>query len=57
MADDKWGETACAIVVADQRNIKEQQIVEFCGSRLPRYKLSKKEIFAEAFRATRQAKY
>jgi O-succinylbenzoate-CoA ligase len=48
LADEKWGEIACAIVVADQSEISEQQIVEFCGTRLARYKLPKKVIFAEA---------
>jgi acyl-CoA synthetase (AMP-forming)/AMP-acid ligase II len=48
LPDEKWGEIACAIVVADQSEVSEQQIVEFCGTRLARYKLPKKVIFAEA---------
>jgi acyl-CoA synthetase (AMP-forming)/AMP-acid ligase II len=48
LSDEKWGEVACAIVVADQSIVSEQQIVEFCGTRLARYKLPKKVIFAEA---------
>jgi O-succinylbenzoate-CoA ligase len=48
LADEKWGEIACAIVVADQSEVSEQHIVEFCGTRLARYKLPKKVIFAEA---------
>ena len=48
LADEKWGEIACAIVVADQSEVSEQQIVEFCGTRLARYKMPKKVIFAEA---------
>ncbi len=47
LADEKWGEIACAIVVADQSEVSEQQIVEFCGTRLARYKMPKKVIFAE----------
>ncbi len=47
LSDEKWGEIACAIVVADQNEVSEQQIVEFCGTRLARYKLPKKVIFAE----------
>ena len=47
LSDEKWGEIACAIVVADQSEVGEQQIVEFCGARLARYKLPKKVIFAE----------
>ena len=48
LSDQKWGEIACAIVVADQSKVSEQQIVEFCDTRLARYKLPKKVIFAEA---------
>ena len=48
LSDEKWGEIACAIVVADQSEVSEQQIVDFCGTRLARYKLPKKVIFAEA---------
>ena len=48
LADEKWGEIACAIVVADQSEVNEQQIVEFCGTRLARYKMPKRVIFAEA---------
>jgi O-succinylbenzoate-CoA ligase len=48
LTDEKWGEIACAIVVADQSEVSEQQIVEFCGTRLARYKLPKKIIFVEA---------
>ncbi|GJF08808.1 long-chain-fatty-acid--CoA ligase FadD13 [Mycolicibacterium cyprinidarum] len=47
LADDKWGEIACAIVVADQSEVSEQKIVEFCGTRLARYKMPKKVIFAD----------
>ncbi|WP_370329074.1 long-chain fatty acid--CoA ligase [Mycolicibacterium hippocampi] len=48
LADEKWGEIACAIVVADQTEVSSQQIVEFCGTRLARYKMPKKVIFADA---------
>jgi acyl-CoA synthetase (AMP-forming)/AMP-acid ligase II len=47
VSDEKWGEIACAIVVADRGEVSEEQIVEFCGTRLARYKLPKKVIFAE----------
>ncbi len=47
LADEKWGEIACAIVVADQSEISEQQIVDYCGARLARFKLPKKVIFTE----------
>jgi acyl-CoA synthetase (AMP-forming)/AMP-acid ligase II len=47
LPDEKWGEIACAIVVADQSEVSEQQIVEFCGARLARYKLPKKVMFVQ----------
>lgn len=47
LSDEKWGEIACAIVVADQSQVSEEQVVEFCGTRLARYKVPKKVIFAE----------
>lgn len=56
LPDEKWGEIAAAIVVADQNEVSEQQIVEYCGTRLARYKLPKKVIFAEAIPATRPAR-
>jgi len=48
MPDEKWGEIACAVVVADQTKVSEQQIIEFCATRLARYKLPRKVIFAQA---------
>ena len=48
LSDEKWGEIACAIVVADESEVSEKQIVEFCATRLARYKLPKKVIFADA---------
>ncbi len=47
VADEKWGEVACAVVVADQSTVSEQRIVEFCETQLARYKLPKKVIFAD----------
>jgi acyl-CoA synthetase (AMP-forming)/AMP-acid ligase II len=45
LSNKKWGEIACAIVVADQ---SEQQIVEFCGTRLVHYEPPKKPILVRA---------
>jgi acyl-CoA synthetase (AMP-forming)/AMP-acid ligase II len=47
LADDKWGEIACAIIVADDGQVSEKQVVEFCGTRLARYKMPKKVIFTD----------
>ncbi|MFV0495119.1 acyl-CoA synthetase [Mycobacterium sp.] len=48
LADDKWGEIACAIVVADQNEVSEQQILDFCGTKLARYKLPRRVIFTKS---------
>lgn len=48
LPDEKWGEIACAIVVADQTKTNEAEIIAFCGERLARYKLPKKVTFVEA---------
>ncbi len=52
-APTKVGESPHAIVVADQNGSASSRIVEYCGTRLARYKLPKKVIFAEAIPATR----
>lgn len=47
LPDEKWGEIACAIVVADQNSVSEEGILDYCGTRLARFKLPKKVIFTE----------
>ena len=48
LPDEKWGEIACAIVVADQMKTSEADIITFCGEKLARYKLPKKVLFVDA---------
>ncbi|MFL0179281.1 acyl-CoA synthetase [Mycobacterium sp. SMC-15] len=48
LPDEKWGEIACAIVVGDQGALSEQDIIAECGTKLARYKMPKKVIFADA---------
>ncbi len=48
LPDEKWGEIACAIVVGDQGALSEQDIIAECGTKLARYKIPKKVIFADA---------
>ena len=48
LPDEKWGEIACAIVVADQSKTDEAAIVAHCAEKLARYKLPKKVLFVEA---------
>ncbi len=47
LPDEKWGEIACAIVVADQTKVDEAAIIAFCGERLARFKLPKKVLFVD----------
>ena len=48
LPDEKWGEIACAIVVADPTKADEAGILAFCGEKLARYKLPKKVLFVES---------
>jgi len=48
LPDEKWGEIACAIVVADQTKVSAESIIAFCGEKLARFKLPKKVLFVEA---------
>ena len=46
--DEKWGETPCAFVVLKPGAVvNEQQVLEFCRSKLARYKIPKKIVFSE----------
>ena len=46
--DEKWGETPCAFVVLKPGAVvNEQQVIEFCRSKLARYKIPKKIVFSE----------
>jgi acyl-CoA synthetase (AMP-forming)/AMP-acid ligase II len=42
LPDDKWGEIACAVVVADPSEASQEDIVKLCAEKLSRYKLPKK---------------
>ncbi|HBL55409.1 MAG TPA: acyl-CoA synthetase [Candidatus Lambdaproteobacteria bacterium] len=46
--DEKWGETPCAFVVLKPGAVvNEQQVLEFCRSKLAGYKIPKKIVFSE----------
>ena len=47
LPDEKWGEIACAIVVGDETQTNEEDLINFCATKLSRYKLPKKVIFIE----------
>jgi O-succinylbenzoate-CoA ligase len=47
LSDDKWGEIACAIVVASSAEASEEAILAHCEAKLSRFKLPKRVIFVE----------
>lgn len=48
MRDPKWGESPLALVVASSgEELTEEEIIEFCGGKLARFKTPKKVIFVE----------
>ena len=47
MADDKWGEIACAVVVGDPQEASEEDIISHCETRLSRFKLPKRVVFVD----------
>ena len=48
VADDKWGEAVCAIVVINPgAAISEDEVVEHCRSRLASYKKPRKVVFVD----------
>ena len=47
LADDKWGEIACAIVVGNEQEAGEQELIAHCEAKLSRFKLPKRVIFID----------
>jgi acyl-CoA synthetase (AMP-forming)/AMP-acid ligase II len=45
IADDKWGEIACAVVVGNRDEVSEDDVIAACEAKLSRYKLPRKVIF------------
>jgi fatty-acyl-CoA synthase len=53
ISDEKWGEVGLAIVVPHKdMEVKEEEIIEFCRSKLAKYKIPKKVVFAESLPRT-----
>ena len=48
LPDERWGEIPCAIVVGDESSADEAELLAYCETRLARYKLPKRVIFADA---------
>jgi acyl-CoA synthetase (AMP-forming)/AMP-acid ligase II len=48
LADEKWGEQTCAIIVKNESDVDADAIIGFCEEKLSRYKLPRKVIFVES---------
>lgn len=48
LADEKWGEKTCAIIVKNEHEADADGIISFCEEKLSRYKLPRKVIFVDA---------
>ncbi|MDY6821348.1 MAG: long-chain-fatty-acid--CoA ligase [Deferribacterota bacterium] len=56
--DEKWGEAVCAVVVkAPDKEITEEDLIQFCRQRLSAYKRPKKIEFVEQIPRTPVGKY
>ena len=48
LADEKWGEVPCAFVeLKAQAEASEQELIDFCGNNMARFKRPKKVVFGE----------
>ena len=47
LPDEKWGEIACAVVVAKPDEVSEEEIIRWCSEKLSRYKLPKKVVYSD----------
>jgi fatty-acyl-CoA synthase len=48
MPDEKWGETPCAFVeLKNGSSVSEKQLIEFCRSRMARFKAPRAVVFGE----------
>jgi Acyl-CoA synthetases (AMP-forming)/AMP-acid ligases II len=55
--DERWGEVGCAFVVRAQGvELTEAGLIEFCYSRLARYKVPKHVVFTDAIPRTASGK-
>jgi len=48
-SDEKWGETPCAFITlrSPDRNLKEEQVIEYCRNNLARFKVPKNVVFTD----------
>ena len=55
--DEKWGQVGLALIqVRDGCSLNEEQVLEFCGGRLARYKIPRYIRFAESLPVSAQGK-
>ncbi len=48
LSDDKWGEVPCAFIeLKPGQHAAENELIEFCGNNMARFKRPKKVVFAE----------
>ena len=47
LPDEKWGEIACAVVVAPAEQVSEEEIIQWCADKLSRYKLPKRVVYID----------
>ncbi len=48
LADEKWGEQTCAVIVKSDADVDADAIISFCEDKLSRYKLPRKVVFVES---------
>jgi fatty-acyl-CoA synthase len=57
VADEKWGEAPRAVVVAKPgSNVSEQELIEFCRSRMAHYKCPRSVVFCDSLPKTATGK-
>ncbi len=49
IAEEKWGEVGCAVIVVKPgETLNEQQVIDHCAGRLARFKIPKKVVFLDS---------
>ena len=48
-SDEKWGETPCAFITlrSPDRNLNQEQVIEYCRNNLARFKVPKNVVFTD----------
>ena len=56
LADSVWGEKVSAVVVKKEKNLAEEDVIQFCRDRLAHFKAPKRVFFADELPKTGSAK-